>query len=260
MEATQSVSAVCRTFAVLEYLALHKTAGVSEIARATGISKATVFRFLNTMVELGLVRKIEIEDQYQLTLKLFQVGSQALQYADLPAIAQPHMQSLADFCGETVHIAIHDNDNITYINKIDSRHSLQLVSRIGRRAPLHCTAIGKVLMAGLPQEPVADYLGKEPYERFTEYTLTGYEDYQNELEHVREQGFARDNEEHELNVRCVAAPIFDHLNRVVAGLSVSTPVFRHQPSQDEALISRLKKAASGISKDLGATDTCKYSY
>lgn len=247
MDSKNTVSAVYRTFAVLNYLAEHRQAGVTEIAIATGIGKATASRFLNSLVETGMIRRLAGEDQYELTMGLFQLGAHALNRIDLPKLAHESMEKVARSTGETVHLAVYDEGQIVYTHKIDSSYTLQLVSRVGKRAPLHCTAIGKVLMADRSESFVEDVLQRQELTKFTNNTLTTVDAYQKHLKTVKDQGYAMDDEEHEIGVRCWAVPVYDHLDRVVAGVSVSIPAIRTLSIDEAALIETLKEAAQSIS-------------
>ncbi len=152
------VSAVGRTMAVLEALAEHpEESGVSEIANKLDMSKATVYRFLQSLKARGYVVQ-DAEDRYRLSVRLFELGAQALPHLDIVREAEPGMRRINELTGETVHLGILDEGSIVYVHKIDSKYNLRMYSRIGRRAPLYCTGIGKVLMAWL-EEGVAGALG-----------------------------------------------------------------------------------------------------
>jgi IclR family KDG regulon transcriptional repressor len=143
----ESVAAVLKVFAILQALSERSETGISELSVRLAMPKATVYRFLQTMKTLGYVRQEVDSERYGLTMRMFELGAKALRYPDLVELAKPHMQRLSDATGETVHLGTLIDSEIIYVHKVDSRHMLGMYSRVGRRAPLHCTAIGKVLMA-----------------------------------------------------------------------------------------------------------------
>jgi IclR family transcriptional regulator, KDG regulon repressor len=245
------VSAVGRTMAVLEALAEHpEESGVSEIANKLDMSKATVYRFLQSLKARGYVVQ-DAEDRYRLSVRLFELGAQALPHLDIVREAEPGMRRINELTGETVHLGILDEGSIVYVHKIDSKYNLRMYSRIGRRAPLYCTGIGKVLMAWLEEEELMAHLEEESFERRTANTLTSVEAYLQELETVRRQGYAEDHEEFEDNMRCLAAPIRDRFGHVIGGMSVSFPCFRFREELKQDYVKQLMQASQQISNQLG---------
>jgi IclR family KDG regulon transcriptional repressor len=245
------VSAVGRTMAVLEALAEHpEESGVSEIANKLDMSKATVYRFLQSLKARGYVVQ-DAEDRYRLSVRLFELGAQALPHLDIVREAEPGMRRINELTGETVHLGILDEGSIVYVHKIDSKYNLRMYSRIGRRAPLYCTGIGKVLMAWLEEDELLAHLELESFERRTANTLTSAEAYLQELETVRQQGYAEDHEEFEDNMRCLAAPIRDRFGHVIGGMSVSFPCFRFREELKQDYVKQLMQATQQISSQLG---------
>ena len=161
------VSAVGRTMAVLEALAEHpEESGVSEIAQKLDMSKSTVYRFLQSLKARGYVVQ-DAEDRYRLSVRLFELGAQALPHLDIVREAEPGMRRINELTGETVHLGILDEGSIVYVHKIDSKYNLRMYSRIGRRAPLYCTGIGKVLMAWLEDHFAEDVCWEEVAAQFS---------------------------------------------------------------------------------------------
>jgi IclR family KDG regulon transcriptional repressor len=250
----ESVTAVSRTMAILEALGqCPEESGVSEIAQKLDMSKSTVYRFLQTLKTLGYVAQ-DAEDRYRLSVRLFELGSKALPHIDLIREAEPGMRSLNELTSETVHLGILDEANIIYVHKIDSRYNLRMYSRIGLRAPLYCTGIGKVLMAWREESEVCKHLDGETFQPRTTNTLASLEAYLEELERVRRQGFAEDREEFEDNMRCLAAPIHDRFGHVIAGMSVSFPCFRFREELKEEYVQELLKIAQDISRRMGCPE------
>jgi IclR family transcriptional regulator, KDG regulon repressor len=249
----ESVAAVLKVFAILQALTERNETGISELSVRLAMPKATVYRFLQTMKTLGYVRQEPDSERYGLTMKVFELGAKALLYPDLVEIAKTHMQRLSEATGETVHLGMLIDSEIIYVHKVDSRHMLGMYSRVGRRAPLHCTAIGKVLMAWEPAANRERVLQHCDFKRYREKTITSREDYAAELDRTLAQGFGQDREEFDDHIRCTAIPIFDRLNQVIAGLSVSFPTFRYDMAKEPELVRMLGDASRDISRQLGCT-------
>ncbi|MDD2843911.1 MAG: DNA-binding transcriptional regulator KdgR [Rhodoferax sp.] len=249
----ESVAAVLKTFALLQALAERSDSGVSELSMRLAMPKATVYRFLQTLMTLGYVRQETDSERYGLTMKMFELGTKALRTPDLVDLAKHHMQMLSDKTGEAVHLGALIDSEIIYLHKVDSNHALGMYSKVGRRAPLHCTAIGKVLMAWEHPDRRALILQGADFKRFRDTTIVNIADYEAELARVRAQGFGEDREEFEDHVRCVGVPIFDRLNQPVAGMSVSFPTFRYEPERANEVVALLREASRDISARLGCT-------
>ena len=249
----ESVAAVLKVFAILQALGEHAEVGVSDLSMRVAMPKATVYRFLQTMKTLGYVRQDGDSERYGLAMKMFELGTKALQYPELVELAKHPMQMLSDRTGETVHLGMLIDSEIIYVHKVDSRHMLGMYSRVGRRAPLHCTAIGKVLMAWEAPERRAHILKGCDFKRFRDKTITSRKEFDRELERTLAQGFGQDREEFDDHIRCAAIPIFDRLNQVVAGLSVSFPTFRYDLAREPELVAMLRDASRDISRQLGCS-------
>jgi IclR family KDG regulon transcriptional repressor len=244
------VSAAVRVLAVLEKLSRQRAIGLEEISREIKLAKPTVYRFLLTLQELGYARRID-GDSWAITLKMFNFGSRALDHLDLISAARPIAEEMLEELGETVHMGVLDGDSAVYVLKIESRYTIRMISRVGRRMPLYCTAIGKVLLAFARDEERMAALDGVRFLAFTKQTHTSRRALDAELVQVREQGFARDNEEREQDLRCIGAPIFDHTGSVVAAISVSWPGFRYERGQESDWIATIKRAAARVSAVLG---------
>ena len=244
------VSAAVRVLAVLEQLSRQRAIGLEEISRKTNLAKPTVYRFLLTLQELGYARRID-GDAWAITLKMFNRGARALDHLDLVSAARPIAEEMSEQLGETVHMGVLDGDSAVYVLKIESRYTIRMISRVGRRMPLYCTAIGKVLLAFARDDEREAALDGVRLLAFTKHTLTSRRMLDAELAQVRAEGFARDNEEREEDLRCIGAPVFDHSGAVVAAISVSWPGFRYERGQESEWIATIKDAANRISAVLG---------
>jgi IclR family transcriptional regulator, KDG regulon repressor len=247
------VNAAARAFMVLERLSRQRTIGLEDLSRDVKLAKPTVYRFLLTLQELGFARRAN-GDQWAMTLKLFNVGSRALDHFDLHSAARPVAEELSDDLGETVHMGVLEGDSAVYVMKIESRHTIRMFSRVGRRIPLYCTAIGKVLLAYAKQEERESALKGVRQLPLTPKTLTTRAALYAELDRIREQGFALDDEEHEEGIHCIGAPVFDHTGAAIATISVSWPGFRYDRAEEGEKVDKIKAAAAQISHILGYQD------
>ncbi len=249
----ESVAAVLKVFAILQALSEQRETGISDLSVRLAMPKATVYRFLQTMKTLGFVRQEADSERYGLTMRAFELGAKALQYPELVDLAKHHMQMVADMTGETVHLGTLIDSEIIYVHKIDSRHTLGMYSRIGRRAPLHCTAIGKVLMAWEHPERRDRILDGAVFERFREKTIVERPAFLAELDRVKAQRFGEDREEFDDHIRCLGVPIFDRLSQPIAGMSVSFPSFRYSEEKAPEVVKMLQAASRDISMRLGCS-------
>ncbi len=247
----ESVSSVMKTFGILQALSTQKDIGISELAQRLMMSKSTVYRFLQTMKTLGLVSQDGDSENYSLTLKLFEVGANALEYVDLVELADLEMRKIGDATSEALHLGAFDDDSIIYIHKVDSKYSLRMHSRVGRRNPLYSTAIGKVLLADRSDDEVRAILSEVEMVKSTVHTHESIDSFINELTTVRMSGVGEDNEEQEEGLRCIAVPVLDRFNHVVAGMSLSLPVIRFTEEKRSDYIAQLHDAAAKVSAKLG---------
>ncbi len=244
------VSAAARVLSILECLSRVRSIGLEELSRTVGLAKPTVYRFLQTLQSLGYARRSE-GDRWALTLKLFNVGSRALDHLDLYAIARPIAEELAEELGETVHMGVLEDDSAVYVLKIESKYTIRMFSRVGRRIPLYCTAIGKVLLAYSDEQKRASILDALKLVAHTPKTITKREKLEAELKKVRDCGYALDDEEHEEGIVCIGAPVIDREGCLVASLSASWPLFRFEGADVEKSASLVTAAAGRISSALG---------
>ncbi|AIR86032.1 DNA-binding transcriptional regulator KdgR [Pantoea rwandensis] len=246
-----SVSSVMKVFGILQALGEDRDHGITELSQRVMMSKSTVYRFLQTMKSLGYVAQEGESEKYSLTLKLFELGAKALQNVDLIRSADVEMRELSRLTKETIHLGALEEDSIVYIHKIDSLYNLRMYSRIGRRNPLHTTAIGKVLLAWRDRTEVQELLSEVEFRRSTANTIVSAEGLLEVLDQVKVQGFGEDNEEQEEGLRCIALPVFDRFGVVIAGLSISFPTIRFSEEAKNEYVAMLHRAARNISDQLG---------
>jgi DNA-binding IclR family transcriptional regulator len=204
-----------------------------------------------TLERAGFLKRNLSRGTYSLGLKLLELGAVALGSVELRARARPHLERLHRDTGLTVHLAILDAGEVVYIDKIEGDTAVRLYSQVGRRAPAHCTALGKALLAHMAQEKVCEILAVKGMRRYTPDTIVSVPAFVKELEIVRERGYAVDMREHEPLVHCVAAPIRDHTGSVVAALSVT--IIAAEMSEDDLshYAELVMAAAAAVSRDMG---------
>jgi len=224
----------------------------SEIGRRLGISRSTAYRLLTTLSAGGYVtRALDNPDRYRLGFKVLELASNLLEKIELRQLALPYLKELRDLANETVHLVVMDRGQVTYVDKIECLQAVRMHSTIGRRSFAHSTAIGKAMMAFLPEAAVAQIIEQHGLPAFTPNTITDRETLRRELAKIREQGYAIDDVENEEGIRCVGSPIFDHQGKLVAAISLSGPAFRMTAERTQELSSAVKATAARISRQLG---------
>lgn len=243
--------AVEAALSILETLGTVHELGVTELARKLGMGKSSVYRLLATLARRGYVEKNPQSERYQLTYRLFAVGSPAAERYGLRETAHPVMQRLAAETGETVNLGVLDGRRVVNLHKVESRHLLRMHLQVGGGVPAHATALGKVLLAALEPAEVNRRLSGRRLERLTRRTIGARTSLHKALARIRERGFAIDDEECSLGLRCVAAPILDHRRSVVAALSISGPSQRLPHAALSRMAEVVRAAAREVSHRLG---------
>jgi DNA-binding IclR family transcriptional regulator len=225
------------------------------LAEAVGLPKGTTHRLLSSLVYFNYVQQDPVSRSYRLGFRLVTLGNCLLDQLDLRKMAQPHLFELAQRTQETAHLVVMDRNEALYIDKIQlSTEGLHMSSRLGYRAPLHCTAVGKVLLAHQPETEIDGVIALKGLPRFTANTLTDSETFKAHLRKVKADGYAVDNEEHGPGVRCVAAPVRDMAGSIIAAISVSAPSVRVTLAAAQERVSPLVvETAFRISQQLGYT-------
>ena len=221
MAEKSGVQSVERIFALIEQLAAHpKGASLQRLAQETELAKSTVHRLLASLVGLGYVVQDETNGKYRLTLKMFELSSGIVNSMDIMGVAKAHLERLAQRTGEAVHLVIRDGQDIVYIYKTENG-PMRMSSRVGLRSPLYCTGVGKAILATLPPEDVAQIWAHSHPQKLTVRTVEDLPHLQEQLEQVRTNGYAIDDEENELGVRCVAVAIPGPDGRAESAFSIS---------------------------------------
>lgn len=242
-------SAIGKVVAVVE--ALEHEDRLSQIAQTAGLPISTVHRILRELAALGWVR-VDEGGGYRIGARLLGFVGQASEESYLLPTARPRLLELRDQTGHTVHFAMRHGDKAVYVDKLDGLRAYQMRSRIGHSVPLHSTAIGKSILAWLPEEELRAIVARTGLPARTNRTITELPVLLQHLALVRRRGFAVDLEENEADVRCIGAPVVDHRGIPIAGLSISSLAFELGPAQIEKLAPLVVRAAADISSMLGA--------
>lgn len=253
MEQQNSVQSLDRAFGLLEALSW-EPAGMqlTELAQATGLHKSTVHRLLAALIALGYVRKAEESGRYRLSLKILELSGRITDNLDVLATARPLLEQLRDKTQEAVHLVVRDGADIVYVYKAESRGSAyRMFSRIGMRRALYCTAAGKSLLAAMPDDAVEKIWRTSEIKPYTEHTILTLEALLAELDGIRSRGYALDNEENELGVRCIAAALTDYTGASTAAFSISAPVIRMSDQRIEELSADVLATRAQICAELG---------
>jgi DNA-binding IclR family transcriptional regulator len=250
-QGTYKVQALDRAFAVLDLLGESDTPlGLAQVASSLQLHKSTAHRFLMVLEKHRMVERT-VGGKFRLGLKLFDLGNRSIEQYDLRERAQPHLRRLVAETEETAHLCILEGTHVIYIDKIEPARSVRMITRIGASNPVHCTSVGKAMLAFLPEERLTDILGHLRFERYTNHTLSTVEALRAEIEKTRRRGYAVDDEEFEEGLRCIAVPVLDAQRLPVAAVSVSGPSFRVTAQKLPSIANHLLQCVRGISVDMG---------
>lgn len=246
MPSVQNASSVERALAILECLdGTRRGLNISEISRKLSIPKSSAHVIMVTLERLGYVQKRGDSLHYTLGLKAYGLGLGMVKSLSISEAALPHMRALTNQLHLPSHLAVPDGDQGVYIQKVETPGLIKLDTYIGRRMDLHCTGVGKVILAFGPQELYERLVGKQVYIRYTRNTITSPRLLQREIAKVRKAGYAVDDEEEELAVRCVAVPVFQS-GRFSAALSVTGTTAQIPLPAVEELAADLRTAAAAM--------------
>lgn len=250
--ATGGVQSIVRALTLLEALAdQHGDIGIAELSRRVCLHVSTAHRILGTLVNRGYVRQSPETGRYALGAKAFHIAESYLGQMDLRRLVRPVLERLSRDTGETANLVILDGREALYLDKVESPQSLRIFSRIGRRAPLYCTAAGKVLLADRAMDEVNSLLGGGALDALTRATVTSRNQLRHELRKVQEQRFALDIEECEDGASCIAVPVRNSRGETVAAIGISGPSSRMNAQRIEELVPVVMRSGGEASEHLG---------
>lgn len=255
MATTKNVQSIERAFSILE---LYQRKGCSEysikeIADALGLNKSTAFGLINTLANLGYLRQNLENQKYALGLKLLSLSSTVRVQDIIIRAVHPYLEQISRKYGETAHCAVAHQGGVIYVDKVEAIGSISISTQIGMQNDLHCTGVGKCLLAYMtPEAQERVYASK--LRTLTYNTITNLERLQEEIEKVRQEGYAMDNEEISLGLSCVAVPVFSAPETTACAISVSGMTSRIQVATANGLADELKQMAASISKNVFGYD------
>jgi IclR family KDG regulon transcriptional repressor len=223
---------------------------ITTLAQRLGLAKSTVHRLASTLASAGFLEQNSQTGRYRLGVALFELGALVRRRMDVANEARPHLRELLEKTGETVQLGIVDHYSVLYVYEMESRRAIRMAAAVGARGPLHCTAIGKVLLAFQPADFIRETI-ERGLTRFTHKTVTRGEAVLELLEEVRDRDHAIDDEESEAGLRAVAAPVRNHNGMVIAALGVAAPVQRMNKKVMQTTVPTVMAIAQAVSARLG---------
>lgn len=224
--------------------------GISDLGKRLKLPKSTVHRLASTLIDGGMLEQSEENGKYRLGLVVFELGSLVRRKMDFSSEAKPFLMALREKTGETVHLAILDQSSIVYINSLESKQAIRMTLEVGMRKPAHSTAAGKVMLAFQPADALARVIA-DGLNGHTPNTIVDPEMFRQELAQIRTRGYAIADEENELGVRSLAAPVRDHFGNVIAATSIAGPAQRLTKKVLASFAPDVVSAADAISARLG---------
>lgn len=255
---TYKLQALDRAFAILDLLGDSSSAmGLGDVADGLGLHKSTAHRFLMVLEQHGMVGRT-VSGKFRLGLRLFDYGNRAVEQYDLRDCAKPYLRQLVQEVEETAHLCVLENLHMVYIDKLEPERTIRMISRIGSSSPIHCTAVGKAILAEMPLDDAKELIKRLRFVSFTKKTITTRAALMEEILRTKHRGYAMDNEEREEGVRCVAVAIQDASNKPIAAISISGPKFRVSGPKLTLFIKKLMECVQGIEKEMGFSTTSKH--
>jgi DNA-binding IclR family transcriptional regulator len=229
----------------------HEPMSLGQLSRAIKLPNSTARRLLLTLIQDRLVRQFDENGLYTAGPRIFEMAFRVISGMDIRTQAGPTLDQLSRATALTVHLAVLDDGEVVYIDKREAREPVRMYSAIGKRAPAHCTALGKALIAFLDERQQRDICKKKGLPRFTPNTITSWEKLAQDLRLVRERGYSLDNAEQQEMIYCVGAPVFDHTGHVAASISLTATAYSPKIKETETLGALVVQGAREISKRLG---------
>jgi DNA-binding IclR family transcriptional regulator len=243
------IQSVSRAIQIIRCFEKNEELGVTEISKMVGLHKSTAFGLISTLEANKLIEKNELTGKYRLGLELFRLGTKV--NSALRHIAIPYLEQLVKMYQETANLVVMDDLSIIYLEKVESTRSMRISTLVGGRLPLYCTAVGKAILANLPSEELNSKLKRMEFRKYTGNTASDRNSLMESLELTRNRGYAEDNEELEIGLSCIAAPIYNHFNIPFAAISLSGPTFRMNEDFRKEASAALMDYTKEISMKLG---------
>ena len=234
---------------IINGISNNKSISISELSKKLKYDRATTYRIINTLFENGFL--IKKENKYKLSAKFLNISLKLLEEMDIREIARPRLEELSNISDEVIYLTILENDELIIIDKIDSKQSIRIFSKIGQRLPLYCTATGKIFLSYLPEEKTNRILTEIKMEKHTPNTITDIQILKKQFSEIRQKGYAIGDSEYDIYKRTIGAPIFNHGREIVACIAIAGTINTLTDDKLYKLIEPVKNIASEISKTLG---------
>jgi DNA-binding IclR family transcriptional regulator len=247
------VSSIARSILVVDLLARRGPLGVRAVAQQLELPLGSAHRILTDLASESIIERT-VAGEWQLSYRLLEIVGVQLERVQLPRLARPVLEQLASETRETTFLAVPSGDEIVYLDKVQTDMQLQLNVELGTRRPMHCTGLGKAILAFLPEAHQEQVLAGIPLRRYTPNTITDPIVLRLELERTRQRGYSTDREEIIQGVHCIAVPILNHAGRPVGAISIAGTTPKSDGERLDAMVSRLKNAGEYVSRRLGFTD------
>jgi len=248
------INSLSRGVEILRLLARAEgPAGVTEVAEELAVDPSTAYRLLATLESAGFVQQDPDTKKYSVGYGILEIASALLRRLSVVAVSDPFLRSITALTGESTHVAVLDGTRAVFVARQSGAGILRVETTIGSSEPAYCTAVGKALLADHSDADLRQLFGSEPLARHTPQTITTIEALNTEVERIRRNGYAYDDEELHPGVRCLAAPVRDYRGRLVAAFGLSMPASRLARENIPALVERITSAAAEISAQLGHT-------
>ena len=223
----------------------------TDILRQSDQPRGTLHRQLSNLVEEGLLNQRR-DTSYELGYKLLKFASRAWAGSEFRSIAEPHLRTLHELTGETVHLGVLRDNQVIYLDKVEGKQAVRMYSQIGNASPVYCTGVGKAALSAMTEAAMENCIGRIRFRKYTEHTLLTPDDLRREIAKIRATGNAYDLEEHEGGIRCVAAPVYSADREFVAGISVTGPAYRVTLDKLQSWATMVRDTATAIMDDMGA--------
>lgn len=247
-----TVQSVQRTLDIIETLSEYKTGvGVTTLSKELKLHKSTVHRLLTTLMLRKYVEQDPETSKYKLGMRLFEIGNAVLSKLDIRQHASPYLRQLWKQTGETVQLSIVDQYKVLYIDVLESLEKVGVKSNVGERAPLHCSAAGKIWLANLPDNRLNEVFKLIKFEPYTPYTIDNIEKLKSSVQMAKDLGYAIDNQEFSTDLVSVSAAIKNYRSRVIACVSITAPALRINDEKIKEMGNNVKAIAEKISQSMG---------
>ncbi len=246
------VQSVERTLTIVELLSDYNDGlGITDISNGVELHKSTVHRLLGTLIYKGYVTQDTDTNKYRLTLKFYEIGNKRVENIGILEASKPYTKALMQSINEVVHLVVRDGIDIVYVDKVEANNTIRMASRIGKRCPMYCTSVGKAMLANMSDLEVSKIWAQSEIIKLTDNTIVDFDELKKALEIIKNDGYAEDDEENEIGVRCIGAPVFNREGGIEGAISVSGPAVRVTKDKVKEIAEEVKKYAMLISNELG---------